>query len=57
VRAIERARSIESIRIAHRLWNLNLSLSELSAIGLKLGADVPFFLFGSNAWVSWMVSS
>jgi 4-diphosphocytidyl-2-C-methyl-D-erythritol kinase len=35
----------------NRLWDLKLSLSELSAIGLKLGADVPFFLFGNNAWV------
>ncbi|MGE4240916.1 4-(cytidine 5'-diphospho)-2-C-methyl-D-erythritol kinase [Ramlibacter sp.] len=35
----------------HRLWNLRLSLAELSAIGLRLGADVPFFLGGRNAWV------
>lgn len=33
------------------LWNLNLSRSELSEIGLKLGADVPFFIHGSNAFV------
>jgi 4-diphosphocytidyl-2-C-methyl-D-erythritol kinase len=36
----------------NRLWNLNLSLSQLMSIGLKLGADVPFFLAGHNAWVS-----
>jgi 4-diphosphocytidyl-2-C-methyl-D-erythritol kinase len=35
----------------NRLWNLNLSLSRLAHIGLKLGADVPFFLAGRNAWV------
>jgi 4-diphosphocytidyl-2-C-methyl-D-erythritol kinase len=35
----------------NRLWNLNLPLSALIAIGLKLGADVPFFLHGHNAWV------
>lgn len=35
----------------NRLWGLNLSVSTLSAIGLKLGADVPFFLCGHNAWV------
>ena len=35
----------------NRLWNLNLPLSALNAIGLKLGADVPFFLQGHNAWV------
>lgn len=36
----------------NRLWNLNLSRTELSQIGLELGADVPFFLFGENAFAS-----
>ncbi len=35
----------------NRLWNLHLPLSALLGIGLKLGADVPFFLRGRNAWV------
>ncbi len=35
----------------NRLWNLKLSVQQLSRIGLQLGADVPFFLFGRNAWV------
>lgn len=35
----------------NRLWRLNLSLTELLEIGLTLGADVPFFLQGHNAWV------
>lgn len=35
----------------NRLWGLDLGLQQLSAIGLKLGADVPFFLYGRNAWV------
>ena len=35
----------------NRLWGLNYSLQRLSQIGLKLGADVPFFLAGHNAWV------
>ncbi len=35
----------------NRLWKLNLPLETLSAIGLSLGADVPFFLGGHNAWV------
>lgn len=34
----------------NRLWKLNLSRKELLALGLQLGADVPFFLFGQNAW-------
>lgn len=36
----------------NRLWNLRLPLSKLEQIGLILGADVPFFLRGRNAWVS-----
>ena len=35
----------------NRLWNLNYSLEKLTHIGLHLGADVPFFLNGHNAWV------
>lgn len=36
----------------NRLWKLNLSRQELQQIGLKLGADIPFFLCGHSAWVS-----
>jgi 4-diphosphocytidyl-2-C-methyl-D-erythritol kinase len=35
----------------NRLWKLRERLSTLEQIGLKLGADVPFFLRGRNAWV------
>ncbi|HET8747613.1 MAG TPA: 4-(cytidine 5'-diphospho)-2-C-methyl-D-erythritol kinase [Ramlibacter sp.] len=35
----------------NRLWGLGLALPALEAIGLRLGADVPFFLRGRNAWV------
>ena len=35
----------------NRLWGLNLPLAKLEQIGLTLGADVPFFLRGRNAWV------
>lgn len=35
----------------NRLWRLNYSFEKLSQIGLQLGADVPFFLGGRNAWV------
>jgi 4-diphosphocytidyl-2-C-methyl-D-erythritol kinase len=34
----------------NRLWQLNLSREELQKLGLQLGADVPFFIYGSNAW-------
>lgn len=35
----------------NRLWALGLNRRELAAIGLQLGADVPFFVGGRNAWV------
>ena len=36
----------------NRLWQLNKSRSQLARIGLTLGADVPFFLFGQTALAS-----
>ncbi|RYF38773.1 MAG: 4-(cytidine 5'-diphospho)-2-C-methyl-D-erythritol kinase, partial [Comamonadaceae bacterium] len=35
----------------NRLWGLRLPRCALEEIGLTLGADVPFFLRGRNAWV------
>lgn len=35
----------------NRLWGLDLPRSALETIGLQLGADIPFFLRGNNAWV------
>jgi len=34
-----------------RLWGVRLPQNELRALALSLGADVPFFLCGSHAWV------
>ena len=34
----------------NRLWNLGLSRKRLAELGLALGADVPFFLYGKNAF-------
>jgi len=34
----------------NRLWGLDLPRAELMRLGLTLGADVPFFLFGENAF-------
>ena len=34
----------------NRLWSLNLPADELAALGLQLGADVPVFVHGRNAW-------
>ena len=35
----------------NRLWGLRWPLERLLDLGLRLGADVPFFLAGQNAWV------
>jgi 4-diphosphocytidyl-2-C-methyl-D-erythritol kinase len=32
------------------LWQCQLTQKELQGLALKLGADVPFFIFGQNAW-------
>jgi len=34
----------------NKLWDLNLPRQTLIDLGLKLGADVPVFIFGQNAW-------
>lgn len=34
----------------NRLWKLGLARETLQALGLELGADVPFFVFGRNAF-------
>jgi 4-diphosphocytidyl-2-C-methyl-D-erythritol kinase len=34
----------------NHLWQCRLSLDDLAAIGLPLGADVPVFIRGSSAW-------
>ena len=33
-----------------RLWGLNYGRERLAALGLQLGADVPVFVMGRNAW-------
>jgi len=35
----------------NKLWKLHFTVNQLAELGLKLGADVPFFLKGENAWV------
>lgn len=34
----------------NHLWQVGLTREELMELGLRLGADVPFFVFGSNAF-------
>lgn len=40
-----------SLLALNQLWALHLDLPALEKLGLQLGADVPFFLRGRNAWV------
>jgi 4-diphosphocytidyl-2-C-methyl-D-erythritol kinase len=35
----------------NQMWGIHFSRDELMKIGLSLGADVPFFIFGQSAWV------
>lgn len=39
-----------ALMAANRLWQAGLSREELMALGLPLGADIPFFLFGETAF-------
>lgn len=34
----------------NKLWGFGLNIVDLAAIGLELGADVPIFVHGRNAW-------
>jgi 4-diphosphocytidyl-2-C-methyl-D-erythritol kinase len=40
-----------TLLVLNRLWGTGLGRPELQALGARLGADVPFFVFGRNAWV------
>lgn len=39
-----------ALMVANHLWQAGLSRVELMALGLPLGADIPFFLFGETAF-------
>ncbi|MCS6947794.1 MAG: 4-(cytidine 5'-diphospho)-2-C-methyl-D-erythritol kinase, partial [Steroidobacteraceae bacterium] len=39
-----------ALRALNHYWDLGFDLAELTAIGLRLGADVPVFLGGRSAW-------
>ena len=36
--------------VVNQLWQCGLSTRQLAELGLKLGADVPIFVHGLNAW-------
>ncbi|MFL9880738.1 4-(cytidine 5'-diphospho)-2-C-methyl-D-erythritol kinase [Herbaspirillum rhizosphaerae] len=39
-----------TLTVLNHLWQTGLNRTQLMALGLQLGADVPFFLFGRNAF-------
>ena len=39
-----------TLRLLYRLWNLDLQIETLEAIGARLGADVPFLVRGGTAF-------
>lgn len=41
-----------ALRGMNRLWDLNLSLEELVAMGIKVGTDVPYCLYGTTSFIS-----
>ena len=36
--------------VVNQLWQCGLNIEQLAKLGLKLGADVPVFVHGRNAW-------
>ena len=36
--------------VVNQLWQCGLNIEQLAALGLQLGADVPVFVHGCNAW-------
>jgi 4-diphosphocytidyl-2-C-methyl-D-erythritol kinase len=39
-----------ALMVANHLWQAGLNKAELMALGLPLGADIPFFIFGETAF-------
>lgn len=39
-----------TLLIVNQLWQCGLNVEQLADLGLKLGADVPIFVHGRNAW-------
>lgn len=41
-----------ALRGMNRLWNLELSLNELVAMGIRVGTDVPYCIYGTTSFIS-----
>ncbi len=46
------ANAASAIRLINRLYNLNLSIKGMAEAAYNIGADVPFFIYNQNAFVS-----
>jgi 4-diphosphocytidyl-2C-methyl-D-erythritol kinase len=41
-----------ALRALNKLWNLGLTLDELALIGLEVGTDVPYCVFGNTSFIT-----
>jgi 4-diphosphocytidyl-2-C-methyl-D-erythritol kinase len=41
-----------ALRGMNRLWELNLSMEELISMGVEVGTDVPYCLYGTTAYIA-----
>jgi 4-diphosphocytidyl-2-C-methyl-D-erythritol kinase len=39
-----------TLLVLNQLWQCSLNIQQLAEIGQSLGADVPVFVYGHNAW-------
>ena len=39
-----------TLLIVNKIWQCGLTIAQLAELGVKLGADVPIFVHGKNAW-------
>jgi 4-diphosphocytidyl-2-C-methyl-D-erythritol kinase len=39
-----------TLLVLNKLWDIHFSTEKLMQLGLKLGADVPIFIYGFSAW-------
>ncbi|MDR3157230.1 MAG: 4-(cytidine 5'-diphospho)-2-C-methyl-D-erythritol kinase [Lactobacillales bacterium] len=41
-----------TFRALNRMWNLDLNLEEMAEMGVSIGSDVPYCIYGNTAFVS-----
>ncbi len=40
-----------TLLVLNKIWDINLSISDLQKVAIKLGSDVPIFVSSKNSWV------